>query len=128
MLQPFSQDDLVYTYTAEMACSDGYLVSAREGELATVTAERFGLTRPVYLTRSLFGLIEKAVENPRWLNDWSGVWHDITWMSRGAVRGLQAGDRRDFVVIITGAGRRRNHRLTVAFDGLAFTYMLPEED
>jgi len=69
------------------------------------------------------------VLHPTHCNDYKGVWHDILYMSRGAVQrggGL-------FLVIITGTGRIKNHVLKVVpgttDDGLqpALTYMLRDE-
>lgn len=119
----------ISVYTREQAIEAGVLVDARAGELADVTRQHFGPDMPVVMTAGVFQLIKRAVEHPRWHNDWNGVWHDILSISRLTMRrSMQAGDRRRFIVVITGTGRVRNHELHVAFDGEALTYMLPGED
>lgn len=101
------------------ALADGDLADAQVGELAEVTRQHVG-DLPVAITRGLFALIEKAVANRRHLNDWKGVWHDVLWMARARGHAIRArtgayegGERFGFVCIITGAGRVRNHRLTL---------------
>lgn len=119
----------IHVYTREQAIEDGVLVDARIGDLAEVTAQHVPGGAPVVMTAGLFGLIEKAVGHPRACNDWRGVWHDVLWMSRPALRRAVADmNTAGFRVIITGTGRRRLHTLTVTFDGAALTYALLGED
>ena len=126
MTDLFQGADLISTYTRDEAIGDGVLVSADIGDLEEVTRHHFPQAR-VAMTPALFALIKKAVDHPRWLNDWRGVWHDITGMSRWRNRdGL-------FRVIITGTGRRRNYILKRVdcpdTDGVrTVTFMLRDED
>lgn len=118
----------IYVYTREQALEDGVLANAQVGDLAEVTRQHVG-SIPCVLTSGLFGLIQRAVANPRWCNDWKGVWHDILWMSSGARRRLsRPGDVQYFRVIITGAGRTKIHTLGVDWDGESLCYMLPGEN
>lgn len=119
--------EVIHSYSREEAIADGVLVDAQLGDFADVTRQHHGPT-PVAMTAALFALIEKAVAHPRHCNDFAGVWHDICWMSRGALRNAPAGERRRFRVIITGTGRRKYHDLVAVWDGEAVTYMLPNED
>lgn len=118
--------EVISVYTREQALEDGVLVDARIGEFAGLSPVPAPV--PVVMTRALFELIRRAVEHPRWANDYRGVWHDVLWMSRGAVRLAVERGRAEFQVIITGTGRQRLHTLAVAFDGEAFTFMLEGED
>ena len=108
----FTGSDIIYTYTLDQALEDGVMVDANEGDLAEVTRQHTKLK--VYMTRALFNLIERAVNNKRWCNDWKGVWHDILWMSKGARRVVAERSRPAlFKVIITGTGRKRLYILKV---------------
>lgn len=130
----------ISVYTREQALEDGVLVDARAGDFAEVTAQYFPpAAGPVVMTRELFELIRRAVENERHCNDYAGVWHDVLWMSRGVVRVLLGCSRAavelgrplppplPFRVIITGAGRRRYHDLQVSIDE-ALTFAVFGED
>lgn len=86
---------------------------------------------------ALVALITRAVENPKYGNDYRGVWHDILRMNRMTGRFITAPGTmpsiRLFRVIITGAGRRRYHTLKLVrhedeFGSTCATYMLPDED
>lgn len=122
----------ISVYTREQAIDDGILVDARAGAFADMTRQHRVSRAPggVFMTASLFGLIERAVKAPRWLNDFRGVWHDVLTMAdwyRAPLRAVDRG-RATFRVKITGTGRRSLHTLAVAWDGEAFTFMLPKED
>ena len=65
---------MISSYSAEDAVRDGVLVDAQVGDYADVTRQHHGRTR-VYMTARLHALITRAVENPNWSNDYSGVWH-----------------------------------------------------
>ncbi len=127
----WQEADVISSYSRAQAIADGVLVDATCGDFADVTRQHYKV--PVAMTAAVFAIIERAVKNPRWLNDYRGVWHDICWMSkRGAI------SRPDpstviFQVIITGAGRSKYHTLKeVAGPGdageLVVTFMLPHED
>lgn len=92
-----------------------------------MTAQHVGSV-PTYISSGLFELMKKAVENPKWCNDWKGVWHDVLTMSLAAyqVPAARAG-RWLFDVIITGVGRKRRHCLVICLDGAGVTLMLPED-
>lgn len=65
---------------------------------------------PIYMTRAVFDLIERAVNNPKWLNDWRGVWHDILWMSR--MYHPTSETTTHFYCIVKGAGRKSKYAFT----------------
>ncbi len=123
----------IHVYTREQAVADGEIVDATKGEYAEVTTQHWGQA-PVMLTRSLHALITKAVENKNHCNDFKGVWHDIMYMGRGAAantikdfRSTNTPSMFGFQVIITGAGRKRNHVVFAAFDGEALTFGFQED-
>ncbi len=131
----FAGADIISSYTLEDALEDGVMVDANEGEFAEVTQQHSPNTK-VYMTRALFNLIERAVSNKRWCNDWKGVWHDILWMSRGARKVAVERDRPAlFKVIITGTGRKRLYILKVQLAWATpestephWVYMMEDED
>lgn len=105
----FTEDDVIHKYTRKQALEDGFQVDANIGDLAEVTKQHY--TWPVYMTREVFGLMEKAVKDPKWGNDFKGVWHDILTMSKhGKMLGKGTSQ---FLVIITGTGSK-NYHLMVA--------------
>lgn len=93
--------DIISTYTRAQALADGVLFDASTGELGEVSAEHFKY--PIAMTAAVHALIETAVSNPHWGNDWKGVWHDVLWMVRRTGRVVDE-STRVFKVIITGAG------------------------
>lgn len=104
-----------------------------EGDLAELAREA-GWRYPIYLTRSVWHVVETAVNNKRHLNDLEGVLWDILWMARYAAQ-RQGGDTITFTVRITGAGRRRNWRMMskvgpTDYDDPtpAVTIMFPDDD
>jgi hypothetical protein len=131
----FDDADIICAYTLDQALEDGVMVDANEGEFAEVTRQHLGDIK-AYMSRALFNLIEKAVKNKRWCNDWKGVWHDILWMSRGARRVVAERDRPAlFKVIITGTGRKRLYVLKVQLAWATpesaephWVYMMEDED
>ena len=123
----FTQADLVFTYTAEQAVADGVLMDARQGEIAEVTAQHVKAELPVYIAHGLRELIQRAVDNRRTGNDWKGVWHDILSIWRLAVRLQNNSDFMAFEVLITGAGRKKKHRIFAVLDGAGLTFMLPSD-
>ena len=95
--------DVISRYTRQQAIEDGFLVDLMQGELGQVSRQHYKY--PVACTVGVFELMRKAVENPRWCNDYPGILHDILTMSKHG-RML---DRSTvlFEVIITGTGRKR---------------------
>ena len=138
----FSADNIISTYSIDEGVDDGILVNLR-AHASDVTNQHFGADakrRPVVCTIGVWELIEKAINNPRWMNDLNGVVHDIMWMSRGAAAAIiRSGESRalPFKVYITGTGRVRKHTLMVhvvmhetpwgSVPG-AVTFHLPNED
>ena len=123
--------DVVYSYTRAQAIEDGVLIDATIGDLAEVTRQHF--KHPVAMTEAVYHLIRRAVEHPKHLNDWRGVWHDILWMSRKNIIRRFDATCHLFQVTITGTGRRNLHTLkAMCHPGdnaePVITIMLPEED
>ena len=122
--------EVIYAYTRKQAIEDGVLVDGMQPELAEISRQHY--KHPVAMTAGVFGLIQRAVENEKYCNDYRGVWHDVLYMSRMApVKRWQTGCL--FRVIITGTGRKRSHTLKIECgpgdDGEpVLTVMLPEED
>jgi hypothetical protein len=114
--------ELISSYSREQAVADGVLV-----DLLALTSPGV-CKRPTYCTSSVWEIVDKAVKNPRWLNDLNGVIHDLNWMATCYDRQGTWGTWL-FLVIIKGAGRKSKFtfRATRDIDG-AITYMLPEED
>ena len=108
--------DVIYVYSRKNALEDGIQVDANTGDLAEVTRQHYKV--PVYMTKSVWDLIEKAVENPNWANDLKGVWHDILWMSKFSMN--RNASYNYFTVIITGTGRVRNHKMKIEIGALDF--------
>ena len=123
--------EVISSYSREQAIEDGVLVDGMVGDLAEVSRQHFKY--PVAMTAAVFELMEKAVNHPKWCNDFRGVWHDILWMSKMAkIRRIDA-TQHLFRVIITGTGRKRYHTLKIvchAGDNAepVLTVMLPDED
>ena len=123
---------VVARYTRAQAIDDGVLVDLTDAESETAEVCRQHYRTPVACTAAVFSLIERAVNNPRWGNDYKGVVHDILWMSRLAARRSNAAEVL-FRVIIRGAGRQQYHTLKIVFGpGDAgepvVTIMQPQED
>lgn len=122
--------DAIYSYTRKQAIDDGVLIDASSGDFAEVSRQHYRY--PVAMTAAVFGLIERAVSNRKYCNDFLGIWHDILWMSKcGKVRQWQTGC--EFRVIVTGVGRKRYHNLKIECgpgdDGEpVLTVMLADED
>lgn len=121
---------ILFSYTREQAIADGVLVDLMQDEMAPVCRQHYKY--PVACTSAVFDIIRRAVENPRWSNDYAGVVHDILWMSRVASRALNP-STVVFRVTITGAGIRQlyDFKLIVGPGDQAepvITIMMPEED
>lgn len=126
--------DVIYAYTRRQAIEDGVQVDANDpqSDLASVTKQHFKF--PCYITGGLFAVMQQAVENPRYCQDYAGIWHDICWMAKQAMR-RNSGATLDFQVIIQGAGRSKYHTITVECgptdiddERPCLTFRLPEED
>lgn len=132
MTDPFWGDP-ISTYSRKQALEDGEQVDCNVGDLAEVTRQHFRY--PVYMTRSVFSVMERAVNNPKYGNDMRGVWHDICTMATMQMRQHPQGDHACFRVIITGAGKNKYHDM-IAVCGATdiddarpcVCIMLPEDD
>lgn len=124
----FTKDDVIYTYTRKQAIEDGLQVLADRK-----LSQEAGIKYPVYLTSGVVELINKAVNNPKYLNDFDGVLWDIYTIFRFAAKNTR-GNTLYFKVIILGVGRKRYIDFiaeigSTDFDNPApaITIMLPEE-
>jgi hypothetical protein len=129
-------DDLfgpaISAYSRAQALDDGIQVDANIGDFGEISREHFKL--PCYMTAGLFAIIEKAVANERYCNDFRGVWHDVCWMGKLAIRSSRDASLAKYSVIIKGAGRRLTHRIRVECGPVdiddprpCLTFMLPGE-
>lgn len=121
---------VISSYSRANAIEDGVLADMMQGELASVCRQHY--KHPIAMTSAVFDIMERAVNNPRWGNDYAGILHDMLHMSRVCGRSL---DRSTvlFPCIITCAGRKRNYTFKLQVhpgDDMepVITIMLPEED
>lgn len=122
--------EIISSYSRAQALADGVLIDASVGDLATVSAQHYRY--PIAMTAAVHNLVDEAVTNPAWGNDWSGVWHDILYVSTRMYSEIDE-QTRQFSVIITGAGGCDYHTLKMVCgpddDGLpCLTVMLASED
>ncbi len=128
----FKNAEIIYTYTRKQAIEDGMQVKL-ENENAKLSKEA-GYKHPVFITSGVLGLIETAVDNKKYCNDFTGVLWDILYMSRAV--GKPVNDRMvKFDVIITGTGRQKTHTMYIECGAMdiddpapVLTIMLPEEN
>lgn len=126
----FEDFEVIHTYTRQQAIADGVLVDLTK-MCPDVTSQLYKC--PVACTAAVWAIVEAAVNNQRYGNDYSGVIWDILWMSqRGIIKRLDD-TQHLFQVIITGAGDEKYHTLKiVCHPGDNFepvlTIMLPHED
>lgn len=124
---------VIFSYTREQAVADGQQIKF-DGELAALAAEA-GWKFQVYMTDTVWNLVEMAVANKKHMNDLKGVLWDIFYMgAHGPAKMLDASTKQ-FQVIITGTGRTRNHWLKVQVGPTdiddatpAVTFMMADED
>lgn len=124
--------EVIHTYTRAQALDDGMQIDANIGDLESVSRQHFKM--PCYMTAGLFGIMENAVANERYGQDFAGIWHDICFMGSLAIRAGRGGSSASFKVIIKGAGRKSLYTVLVEcgpvdVDDLrpCLTFMLPEE-
>jgi hypothetical protein len=122
--------EVIYAYTRAQAIADGEQVELTD-DLTQMAQQLYKY--PIYLTRSVFDLIERAVNNKRHCNDWKGVLWDILYMSQKTGRRLDP-QTTQFTVIITGAARKKYHTFLIQCGPIdidnpapALTIMHPEE-
>ena len=127
---PFGE--VISAYTRRQALEDGQQIDANTGELADVTRQNFKW--PCFITSSLFSIIEKAANNPNHGSDLKGIWHDICWMGKLAMRQSSDPTSVSYKVIIKGAGRKSTYVVVIQSGPLdiddpkpALTFMLPED-
>lgn len=120
--------EIIYSYSRKQALEDGVLVDLNQ----FIPIRESGFKFPVACTAAVFEIIDLAVNNPKYCNDYQGVVWDILNMSRmHPVRVWDTG--RAFQVIIAGAGRKRIYEFKIECGpGDAgepvLTIMMPEED
>jgi hypothetical protein len=126
---PLFEENIIYAYTRKQALEDGEQVDANIGDFAEVTRQHYKY--PVFMTRSVFDIINRAVDNAKYCNDYKGIWHDILWMSRNY---KSNGDTVHFNVIITGVGRKKTFHMLAQCGPMdiddprpVITVMLPED-
>ena len=117
----------ISTYGILQSIEDGYHVNANQGDFKSVTNDLCPSTidnrMVVAMTREVYELIEKAVDNPKWHNDYAGVWWDIGFM--GGVNRCGTRLRNDQLkwygmkTIITGTGRKRLYRFKFTLEGVS---------
>lgn len=122
--------DSVSVYTRAQATEGGVLVDLMQNELEEVCCQHFKY--PIVCTIAVFELMRKAVENPRYCNDYASVLHDMLWMSRAVGRWVDE-QTRIFRVIIQGAWRQRYYDFKIVCHPgdqgePVLTIMLPDED
>ena len=104
--------ETIYTYTRKQAIEDGYQVNV--DTLVPGLRKEAGFNYNVFFENSLYTLIEKAVKNEKYCNDWEGViWDIFTMFKYYKNAGWQDPKCVLMKVLITGAGRKRNHWLKV---------------
>lgn len=120
----------IHVVTRAQLIEDGDLVDLMQDEMESVCRQHYKF--PIACTISVFEIMRRAVENPRWCNSYAGVLHDMLYMSRAMKRQI---DRSTvaFQVIIQGAGRKKYFdfvlRVHPGDDGEpVMTIMLPGED
>ena len=119
--------DVISVYSRSQAIEDGFLI-----DLTQFPVCREHYKYPIACTSTVWDIIERAVNNPKWCNDYVGVLHDILWMSRACASHINETTVL-FPVIITGAGKQKNYKLKMVCgpgDNAepVMTLMLPEED
>ena len=122
----------IHTYTRTQALDDGVLIDFTDPESNTAPVCRQHYKNPAACTSAVFELMRKAVENPRYSQDYAGILHDMLFMSRAAGRRLDT-STVTFPTIIVGAGRSRNYRFVLRVGPgdqgePVITIMLPDED
>jgi hypothetical protein len=126
--------EVIHTYSRRQALEDGVQVDMMQDELGRVSREHF--RHPCYMTQGLWDIVEQAAANPHYCQDVVGIWHDICWMGKLAMRTrVVDGDRLEYRLIIKGAGRKSLRTVVVQIGPTdiddprpCFTFMLSGED
>lgn len=121
---------MIHSYTRKQAIEDGFLVDLMQDEMEEVCGQHY--KHPIACTLPVFEIMQKAVANPRYCNDYAGILHDMLYMSRVHYQ-FHGHTARLFQVIIKGAGRKSLYTFKLVChpgDGgePVMTIMLPKED
>lgn len=100
--------EVIHSYTRQQAIEDAMLVDFTDPESDTGDVCRQHYKFPIACTYAVFEVMQKAVENPRYCNDYAGILHDMLWMSKAVGQKLDESTVL-FRVIIQGAGRSKYH-------------------
>lgn len=119
-------------YTRAQAIDDGFLVDFSNPESDTADVCRQHFKHPIACTLGVFEIMEKAVNNKRYCQDYAGILHDMLWMSKATGRKL-SDSAVLFTVIIQGAGRSKYHQFKLEVGPgdhgePVITISLPDED
>jgi hypothetical protein len=122
--------EVIYAYTRKQAIADGYQVLL-SGDYAGL-ARDIGWKYPVYLTRGVWDLAERAAASETDENDLSGVLWDILMVARFGDKITE--DTRKFYVTLNTVGRHHRHLFYVQVGPTdiddpapSITIMLPED-
>jgi hypothetical protein len=124
----FNDLKVIYSYSRKQALEDGVLVDLNQ----YIPVAESGYKYSVACTAGVWAIVDKAVKNQKYLNDYAGVIWDILHMSRyGKIKDWAQGCL--FQVIITGAGQKKIYTLKIEcgpgdVGEPVLTIMLPEED
>lgn len=123
---PFSE--VIYSYTRKQALEDGVLVDLNQ----FIPIHESGYKYPIACTETVWNIINAAVKNKKYCNDYEGVIWDIIYMSRFKSQAISASTHL-YKVIITGVSRQRTFTFKIMVhpgDNMepVITIMLPEED
>ena len=72
--------DVIHSYTRKQAIEDGFLVDLMQNELGEVCRQHY--KHPIVCTLPVFEIMQKAVDNEKYCNDYAGILHDMLYMSR----------------------------------------------
>ena len=120
---------IIHIYTRKEAFADGVLVDLWEGDLKEICLEHF--KAPIAFTAAVWTLVEKAMHNPKYDSDYSGILHDIFFMSKG---GKKVDEQTRTFGVYLGAPGTTNLIPLKVFAGpgddaeLVLTFMLVNED
>lgn len=120
----------IHIYTRAQAIEDGVLCDLMQDAMESVCRQHY--KHPVACTSAVFDIMQKAVENQKYCNDYAGILHDMLWMSRTYKRTIDE-NTVIFRVIIKGSGRKSvfDFKMVCGPDdtgATCLTIMLPNED
>ena len=117
-------------YTRAQAIEDGVLVDLMQDKMLDVCHQHFKY--PIACTIAVFDIMERAVSNRKYCNDFAGILHDMLYMSKVYSRKPDP-QTRIFTIKITGAGRQSLYTFKMVCGPgddaePVLTIMLPDED